>query len=259
MNSKRSQYTLALAGIIAAGLLVLAAGLFVWSQQQVAVGVTRAQKVTLHDELEGMTKKLNQRKDLEATRDKLAQQLLALDHDLADYRYMPTYLVELQRKAVATGNELVSITPSDIKPFDPAKSPFATAPPADPPKGEGGDNGAGDKGASADGEKGEGGGKKGKKEAPPTDLYQRINLDISGTYASVMRFLEELRGFHKLVYVRTVELSPIREKGTLKGITARVETYAIITPEQWVKLPVAADAAPTDAGAPAPVAEGGKR
>jgi Tfp pilus assembly protein PilO len=174
--------------------------------------------------------------DLDARFALLQANLANIDQDVAEYRYMPTYLIELQAAAKLTGNDLVSIQPQEPKDFDVVRSPLA------PPK-------ANVAGAVSD-----------TPPPPPTlakaqangEKVQRISLDVRGSYKSVLALLDALRRFPKLIYVRTVNLTPSKNQDGTIVLAARLETYAIykskpVEPEMLAPTP-----APKPASKPAP-------
>ncbi|HOS44415.1 MAG TPA: hypothetical protein PK794_12025, partial [Armatimonadota bacterium] len=180
-----------------------------------------------------------------ATRDALAREqqtliasLQTIDGSLIDYEYMPSYLEQLQHAAARTGNAIVRLQPDDLRPLDLQSSPLATA--AKP---------AADTETVSRQRPTKAPGKRVKTLDLETAKYrvQQITLEVEGSYLSLLRLLDTLGTFPKLVYVRTLDITPRRGRDLAPGaISARLDTYAIITPEQYQL-------------ADAPVTEGGAR
>ncbi len=207
MAGKHSRFTLILLALIAACVIILVVGLVIGQQQDQQVQLLKADYDHLHTqylEVDKEIKELPQRqKELVTLNEELSQ----IDLNLMDYKYIPTYLREIEETARQTGNDLRTITPHALRPLDLQKSPLNT------------------KHTAAS-----------NANAAPYQV-QQITLDISGNYVSLISFLDALRRFPKIVYVRTINLSPhALEKGGI-GVEAQVETYAIITPEQYQKSP----------------------
>jgi Tfp pilus assembly protein PilO len=226
---KQSQFAILLLLIIAIAIVVLAAGL---------VGLQKLTSLSkaAHDEYTKTLKHcqdiedaLAKKSDLEDELAYLEARLSSIDKDLVNYEYIPTYLEQLQRTAKQTGNTIISIRPRPIESLDtgnpllkasheawqkdhpPLKSIELDEKPAEPK--------AASPGAT--------------KEKPKSNYrIQQYTLEIEGDYVSLMRVLEALSDFPKLVYVRTINVSP-RNRTEPDQLTARLETYAIIIPEQY--------------------------
>jgi len=109
--------------------------------------------------------------------------------------------------AKKSGNILRSISPKVPQPFDPKTSTLV--------KGK-----AGKKSPS-------------KGESKTGYWLMQIDLNVEGDYNSVLSMLDALRVFPKLIYVRTISLQPDMKDGK-ERVTARMETYAVITPSQYL-------------------------
>jgi Tfp pilus assembly protein PilO len=133
--------------------------------------------------------------------------LASLDKNLADYKYLPTYLEQLQKTAKRTGNTILSIHPRAITPLD-SQSPLVKASYdrwlANNPE----IAMAAQETAAAKSE--QAGEQPNPEEAKPASRYklQQFSLEVEGDYLSIMRLLDALRSFPKLVYVHSLSLSP---------------------------------------------------
>ncbi|OPZ88109.1 MAG: hypothetical protein BWY76_00121 [bacterium ADurb.Bin429] len=242
MGIQQSAFTLKLMIVLGIGILVLAAGLFGWHRQNVVYASMDRKVKDMEREIRDIKSEVAKRDDLRDEQLDLAKKLQTIDGSLIDYEYMPSYLEQLQNAATRTGNAIVRIQPDELRPLDLQSSPLATA--AKPTT----EKVSGKRPTKAPA-------RKVKTLDLETTKYrvQQINLEVEGSYLSLLRLLDTLRTFPKLVYVRTLDITPRRGRDIAPGaITARLDTYAIITPEQY-KL---ADAPVKKA---APVTNGGAR
>jgi len=171
---------------------------------------------------------LDTKQDKEELLKKLNTSLASIDSKVVDYEYIPTYLEQLQKTAVETGNKINSIRPRGIEFLDinnpllkasndawvkehPVKEPIGAA-----------------KQATAAKPKSSGRPKKEKSAY----RVQQYTIEIEGSYVSIMKFLDALGKFPKLVYVRTINISP-RQRLDPDRLTARLETYAVIIPKHY--------------------------
>lgn len=60
-----------------------------------------------------------------------------------------------------------------------------------------------------------------------------INLEIQGSYTSIIQLLDKFRMFPKMIYVKNMEVTPIKDKTGMTMLTARMQTFAVITPDQF--------------------------
>ena len=210
MAAGKSRFLLMMLGIVGVGATILVLGLFVFQQQSSKNIELKAKSKARAAEVLDIQTELEQRDTLVLKLDGLKENLASLDSSLADYKYMPTYLKQLQKTAADTDNILQVIQPEKIEPLDPRKMPFAQTALGD---------------AAAD-----------TTAATPLYRMQRINLTVRGNFVSLMRMLNALRSFPKMVYVRTINMAPISE-GLNTNLVTRIETIAIITPDQYLKSP----------------------
>jgi len=214
MAGKKSQYALLLAVLIAVGVIILTVGVVIWQRQGEESEGLRQQRDSLNNEYKQAkieTDALPRRKqDLAEVNARLSD----LDLNLVDYKYIPTYLKQIEDKAKATGNTLRSIHPTAPRPLDLHKSPLTVKKVADAP-------------AEA------------PSSAPASPYYvQQISLDIEGSYVDLLKFLEALRAFPKMIYVRTVNITPVTGNGnSVVRMNTHLETYAIIIPDQYKSSP----------------------
>jgi hypothetical protein len=224
MNMQQSAFTVKLLILIAIGVLVLAAGLFGWHRQNLTISAMDQKLKGMDAELTSIDNEVAKQGVFETEQKVLLNKLATIDSGLVEYQYIPTYLKQLQDAATATHNEIVRIQPSELRPLDIQSNPLAAAEADTGPKKISGKRPV--KKVV----------KKSKKLELETAKYrvQQINLEVHGNYVTLMHLLDTLRTFPKLVYVRTLDITPQRGKDTKAGtITARLETYAIIPPEQY--------------------------
>lgn len=230
MMTKRSRYFIILFSLIALGVVILLGGMITFLSLFSRVQIIDRDAAAVAHQCAVIQKGLKSEKGLIDERDGLLRDLATLDWKLADYRYIPTYLAQIQRAATSTGNTIMSIQPSELKPLDLAKLNLAkpltlsdmsvTAKPRVVTTAQAG--------ATGDGS--------------PVQVkkarYQiiAINLTITGDFHSLMQFLDALRNFRKMIRVRTLTITPDTSDGKVK-VTTRIETEAVIAPEQYVPAP----------------------
>ncbi len=226
MSKKQSRFTMLLLGLCGIGAVILTLGLLGFQQFSMRAAQYEKKSQALRQECEQITAELATRGDKEGELDELVKVLQTLDQNMTDYEYIPTFLNELQDTAEHTGNAIRSIRPRDMEKLD-QNSPLIQASrarreAAHPEKATPAD--ARTRGGTASP-------KDAEQDARETYRVQQITLEIDGTYVSLMRFLSVLSKFRKLVYVRTLSITPGRDD--VNALTARMETYAIITPDQY--------------------------
>ncbi len=237
--TKQSRFLVLLATLIVVGLVIVAVGLYFINLQFLRIKSMNDGTQVLQEEVRHMSDDLQHLHEKQGHLDELNKELAILDKHKIEYEYMPSYLEQLQKTCTATGNVIQTIQPHEIKPLDltdgplapagkkPAAVPDPTAPPPDPnappakPKG-------------------------------PQYRVQQIIVEVRGTYATVFNLLNALRQFPKMVYVRSVGITPQNNDrvGRAGEVIAHLETFAIISPEQYQHQQPAVDAA--HAAKPAP-------
>ena len=213
MTPKQTRFSLILFALIALGVLTLIVGAGVFHRQSVENKKLHVEIMTKKARLVEINKELEGQEQREQELAQLEERLKTLDKDLADYKYIPTYLEQIQRATVATGNTMMRIQPGEIRPLDLKQSPLVT----------GTASASAPAPAASDAN---------KAATAPAYQVQRINLEVRGNYVSIQRLLNALRQFPKMVYVRSLNLSPRNERDN-EYISAQIETYAIITPDQY--------------------------
>ena len=224
MAGKHSRFTLILLALIAVCVIILVVGLVIWQQQDQQVQQLKAEYDRINSEYIAADKEIKELPARQQDLAKLHEQLKAINQNLMDYQYIPTYLQQIEETARQTGNDLHSISPHTLRALDMQKSALKMIK-------ANGDTGA-TPAASA------------TPAAPATPAskantayqVQQISLDVVGNYVSLIRFLDALRRFPKIIYVRTINLSPHVADNAV-SIEAQIETYAIITPDQYLKSP----------------------
>lgn len=226
---KQPQFAIFLLVIGAIAIVLLAAGL-VGLQKLYSLSdkaeheyqIKHAQCVEIQAELDEQQKK----EDLLTS---LNTSLASIDSKVINYEYIPTYLEQLQKTAVETGNKINTIRPRGIEFLDinnpllkasneawlkehPVKEPSDAAKTAEgKPKPK----------------------TSGRPKKQNSDYrVQQYTIEIEGDYVSIMKFLDALGKFPKLVYVRTINVSP-RQRLDPERLTARLETYAVIIPKHY--------------------------
>ncbi len=217
MQKSNSRFTIALVIIIAIGLVIMALGVVGYQMQMIEVTKKVTANADTRKQIKELKEKLDKKGELKAELERNILLQGELDKDLTDVKYLPTYLEQIQKVAFNTGNDLIVINPGDIKPFDPTKGPFASQAPPPPPAPT--DAAAATPAAAP------------KAPANATQVM-KISLTINGTYTSLMKFLDGLRNFQKLVYVKSIAVTPSGIKDGKMQITTSIETYAIIIPSQ---------------------------
>ncbi|MHB0935851.1 MAG: hypothetical protein ACYDCO_02120 [Armatimonadota bacterium] len=236
---KQPQFAILLLVIGAIAIVLLAGGLAGLQKLSSLSKKDKAEYQVKHAQCEEIDAELKEKDKKEQLLADLNMSLNSIDQNLVNYEYIPTYLEQLQKTAVQTGNKINSIRPRGIEFLDinnpllkasneawlkehPVKKPIEAAQPADAkpqpkPKTSGR-----------------------PKKAKSNYRVQQYAIEIEGDYVSIMKFLQALGQFPKLVYVRTINVSP-RQRLQPDRLTARLETYAIIIPEHYqpVENPVA--------------------
>lgn len=220
MQKSNSRFTITLVIIIAIGLVILALGVVGYQMQMIEVTNKQTANAETMRQIKELEEKVRNIADLKAELDRNILLQGELDRDLTDVKYLPTYLEQIQKVAFNTGNDLVVINPGDIKPFDPTKGPFASQAPPPPPAPT--DAAAATPATPA----------AAPKALANVTQVMKISLTINGTYTSLMKFLDALRNFQKLVYVKSIAVTPAGIKNGKMQLTTSIETYAIIIPSQ---------------------------
>ncbi|MHB9131258.1 MAG: hypothetical protein ACYDBB_09240 [Armatimonadota bacterium] len=222
MTRKHSQFTIMMMAIIIVGIFFFVGGSVV--VYQVYMKYDQLQKK--NNNMKALCAKIDEdlltRPQLETQLAELQNKVKVLQQNLVDYKYIPTYLNQIQTVTVKTGNTIMAIRPSEIRDLNLANSPLSVKSGV-PAAVAGTTQVVTDTNAAP------------TSTPPPAQKYlvQQISLDTVGDYTSTMRLLDQLRQFPKLVYVRTLSLSPENSDYGFKMRT-HLETYAIIIPDQFV-------------------------
>lgn len=240
MTPRHSQFTVTLLILVAVGIITLALGLIIWHHQAGVNGQLEAQYRMKNDELVKTQEDVKRLPDRQKELASLERQLSILDQHLTDYEYMPTYLQQMQDRTLATGNIIKVIQPVEPKPLDLKNNPMAPQP-ATPPAGTTPAGSATPAGGTTTTttqvvttSPGTATAQPVAAPAEPRYYYQQINLEVRGQYVNVLKLLDELSHFRKMVYVRTVGITPETRNGVIT-LSTKLETYAIITPQQNAK------------------------
>lgn len=227
MQLKQSRFTLLLFATVAVGIVVLVISLVILQHENRKTRDLRDRIDSLRAEYDTREQQLRHLKDDIVELDDLNARLAQLDKNLIAYEYVPTYLKQIQGTATRTFNVIQTIQPQERKPLDLAKSQFAGVQTTEA-------NGSGAPAGAAPATQSDGASAAGS--TIPQYQVMGINLDMQGSYSSLVKLLDEFRKFPKMVYVKSIDLTPKREKGQ-STISARFSTYAIITPDQYKVQP----------------------
>ena len=230
---KQTRFALFLLIIAACSIIVLVVGIIglqnLTSQTQVKQQEFQA-KVA---ECNRISEQLAKRGDWELELASLNTKLATLDKELVEYKYIPTYLEQIQHTTLLTGNTISSIRPRSIEPLD-SNSPLLMASyerwleknPDIAAAAKESDAGAEIK---KDGKEDE---NAPQVKKPSEYKIQQFTLEIEGDYTSVVRLLDALRNFPKLIYVHSVSVAP-KSRDNPDRLKAMLETYAIIPPDHY--------------------------
>ncbi len=223
MFGKQSRITLMILGLCLLSLLIIGIGFFLWEQQAAKTAVIKNEIEQLMVKKKEIEDKLgpddvnikNEGINLEKKRESLK----ILQKGLMDYQYIPKFLEYVQDAAQETGNELVSISPGEAKPIDFNNPIFKPAP---KPAGEGTDTQPPATPASA-------------VPKDPKKLYKSmpITITMKGTYISNIDFINKLRKFKQIIYIRNLTLSPNEVNGQMV-VSSIITASALIVPEQYI-------------------------
>lgn len=246
--AKQTTFTITLIVTLALGVLILAIGIFVWHQQNVELTRLEAERKKFSSRIREIKKQTDQRDDYTEDLSKLLAELRTIDNDLVEYRYIPTYLVQLRKAAIDTGNTIQSIQPDEVRPLDMQDGPLSGEEQVEAVKKVVVRKTAAERT------------RKRRGEIESDYRVQKIILEVNGSYVSVLQLLKRLRDFPKLVYVREVTIAPLkREIGSKDTISAKLVTYAIITPEQYKAPETDVTSSAPETGPTAAMAGEGKR
>lgn len=211
--NKTSMIVLVLLMIAELGFVI-----FFYAHQQKTVSDLRKQYTAKQSDLDQDRKMGDQLPIVAGKLQKDQDQLAHLENALSTKDYVPTLLVQLQKLAADTHNQITSVKPIPAPPPPP--------PPVNTPAGGTTANGAApDSKAAADP-------KAAATPAEPAyDKYQ-VELSIQGTYQNVMTFLLKLTTFPKIVGVEKFQVTSQPSKAGEPGlVTANLTFTAYILKE----------------------------
>ncbi|MEI6518678.1 MAG: hypothetical protein WCO98_01325 [bacterium] len=221
MFGRQSKITLMIFGLCMLSILIIGVGVFLWQQQAGKTAEIKnatiqlaAKKKEIEDKL-GPGDKNIEIEDINLKKKK--ESLKILQKNLMDYQYIPKFLEYIQQVAQDTGNDLVSISPGEAKPIDfnnqlfkPALKPNAdgTMPPEAPPV-------------------------VAKNDPKKQFKTMAITITMKGTYISSVKFIDSLRKFKQIIYIRNLTLSPYELNGKVV-VNTIITASALIVPEQYI-------------------------
>lgn len=215
MRSKQSRFVLMLVSIIACGVLICGIGVFFWYQQNIMIEKLKTAINAKTQDLTNVKNEIAKYDDEVAKLTETNEKLSSIASSIENPKYIPSYLREMQDRTLKTRNIIMSLQPADIKPLNLAQSFFSKI--SLTPEQQQMES----KESTADGFR-----------------IQSINLSVQGNYVSLIRLLDAFRQFPKLIYVKTLDISPIGanvigSRRMYTKVNARISTYAIITPDQY--------------------------
>jgi len=246
-TTKQTRFTLIMMGIVVGGLLILSIGAyFVYCLNQANDRLDKA-TLQIQDDIQRIQENTKDLPRLQNQLTGLKRELATQDSNMVQYEYIPTYLAQIQQTTLRTGNVIQSIQPHELKFIDLDSSPLA---PGDDNKGtpaNGSAAGATPAGIDVLNGTGAAAGTPGAKPHPQYRV-QQIRLEVRGTYASLLSLLDAFRQFPKMIYVRTLSITPQNREGSGNSVVATIETYAIIAPDQYKDAPTTAQTAAQQPG-----------
>ena len=215
MRSKQARFIFMLVSIIACGLLIFGIGVFFLYQQSITIEKLKIANKVKTEDLIRVREDIAHYKDEVATLAATNEKLSSIAVSIENPQYIPSYLREMQDRTWATSNVILNLQPADMKPINLAQSFFSKI--------------------SLTPEQ-----QQMEKPEPPADGFrvQSISLNVQATYVSLIRLLDAFRRFPKLIYVKSIDISPmgshiIGGQRSYTRVNARISTYAIITPDQY--------------------------
>jgi len=224
MQKTNSRFTITVVIILAIGLAIAVAGVVGYQMQSLQLDKQLETNRKIEKDIADVDAKIAtiDEKKLELTKLQVEQGML--DQNLTDVKYLPTYLEQIQIMARATQNDLLVISPGEIKPLDLTKGPFANKAPANAAP------------AATPAPATDQAPKPAAKPATNGTQVMKITLTTRGSYTNLISFLDRLKNFQKLVYVKSISVSPSGiDKNGVMQVSTQLDTYAIIIPQQNLK------------------------
>lgn len=217
MNRKSSsKMTILLAAVLVVGLVAL--GVLQLRSRLSTMNSLKANLRSKQTELAELQGKQNRQPELEADYQQLRDRLALLEPTLPTSAYIPTFLKQIERIAVETGNQI-----SGIRPLPKLPSPTASA---------GGDNPEGTKPAENQQQA------KQAEQAFPYDTVP-IEVNLKGNYYTTINFMDRLRRFPKMIAVNELAFSSASQPrpGEMPMMSVKLHMIALITKDgdQWKK------------------------
>lgn len=179
------KYFYVVVGLVAAALV--AAGWFAYATRRAKLTGLQETLRAKRIELKNIEPEIARRPQLEAEYSHLQTRLTILEPSLPTYAYVPTLVRQLERLTNETDNKLDGIKPQRSRNKEQAKKPEPGS---------------------------ESQGKKGEEESPaveePSVPYDSVDIDVEleGTYWTIIKFLEHLQKFPKMIAVNEMVLRP---------------------------------------------------
>ena len=180
------------AALCAAALVLIVVALSVYRSGAQRISTLRITVKAKKQELAGLEKRLATKPALERQYKLLRTRLARLETGLPTGAYVPTFLKQIERLAMRTGNDVAGVRPVAL---------LGQPAPAS---------------------------ENGKKQALST-AYERkpIEMQLQGRYWTLVSFLDRLDQFPKMIAVNDISMSPCGGRDT-DEITSRVQLIALI-------------------------------
>ena len=230
MVRKQSQFVLLLTANICVTVLVLCIGAIGIARQVGAYHDLQTKHAAINEQQQKIDADLKQRDQREEDLRTLEAKLASLDENLVDYKFIPTFLQQIQTTSGETGNVLQNLQPRDPRPLDLDSSPLLKQMKPDKPEAP---KAAGSDTDAAGNNPDDTAPKKEIKKAKSPYQVQQLSMDIVGSYVSAMQFLDALRQFRKMLYIRTITLNPRQQSAANASLSTHIEADLIIIPNQF--------------------------
>lgn len=200
LSFRPSKQTATIMGALAGVILVATGGLYFWQTDEIAK--IEKDVATKQDEVHQGEKAAKQLADVQTAATEVDNKLRFLEQNVSSGAYIPTMLQQMEKRAGSFGL-VVTNSRHNIE-----------VPPPPPP-------------LSREEQKA------GKKPPPPPPYNKaRIEMDITGTYGNVARFIHSLTRFEKIIAVNSVmEQSKVEASSTAPALAVRLVMTGYVFPD----------------------------
>lgn len=198
-------------GMICLAVLFIGLDGYLYYNRASRLAVLQAELDTKQKKLQDSRQIAERLQTVKRRHDDVEVQLSSLEQGVSERSYIPSFLQQLERLGKQNKLTVVSIRPQPAPP--PPPPPAAAA-----------------SGAAA----------VVKKEPEPYDRMD-IEMEVNGSYGNIVRFLDQLTSFPKIVTVKTLQISPVSTSTTQRqvgspALSARLGTTAFILRAASVKI-----------------------